>query len=63
MFARALLMTGRWHALSTSVVSSLDLPVFQLSVFVQLCARRERSATFRALWALCALVRPPLVVR
>jgi hypothetical protein len=56
-------MTGRWHALSTSVVSSLDLPVFQLSVFVQLCARRERSATFRALWALCALVRPPLVVR
>ena len=55
-------MTGRRHALSTGVVSSLDLPVFQLSVFVQLCARRERGAAFRALRALWALVRLPLVV-
>jgi hypothetical protein len=43
-------------------VSALELPVFQLSVFVQLRARRERGATFRTLWALCALVRLPLVV-
>ena len=64
MFAKALLMTGRRHAaVSTGVARSLDLPVFQLSVFVQLCARRERGATFRALRALCALVRLPLVVR
>jgi hypothetical protein len=56
-------MTGQRHALPSGVMSSLDRPVFQLSVFVQLCARRERGATFRALWALCALVRLPLVVR
>jgi hypothetical protein len=56
-------MMGRRHALATGVVSSLDLPVFQLSVFVQLCARRERGATVRALRTLCALVRLPLVVR
>jgi hypothetical protein len=63
MFAKALLIMGRGHALSTGVVSSSDLPVFQLSVFVQLCARRERGATFRALRALCLLVGLPPVVR
>jgi hypothetical protein len=36
--------------------------VFQLPVIVQLCADRERGAAFRALRALWALVRLPLVV-
>jgi hypothetical protein len=40
----------------------LPLSVFQLPVFVQLCAGRERGAAFRALRALWALVRLPLVV-